>query len=265
MSPNRIRSIVPNLLTLANLFCGFASIVYSSKNEFEFACMYIIVGTIFDMFDGIAARLVNATSDFGVELDSLCDAVTFGAAPSFLFYSLYFTGDGNLGILIASLPLLGGILRLARFNVELETFEDKEYFKGLPIPAMALLLISFYLFDFPEELTKVFGNIIPRKALVNAVLFVFPLLMVSNIRFENAPRPSLKYIKKKPFFSLYVLVSLIVGIYTQGNLVFPLFLIFIIFGTIRHFVLWIRSKSDPEEEVDSSFESINANKAPFDI
>ena len=98
MKPRITRSIVPNLLTLANLFAGFLSIVYSSQGNYSSAAIFIFAAAVFDMLDGFMARLINAASEFGVELDSLCDAVSFGIAPSFLLYQIYFHELGELGI-----------------------------------------------------------------------------------------------------------------------------------------------------------------------
>jgi CDP-diacylglycerol--serine O-phosphatidyltransferase len=77
------RSIIPNLLTLGNIFSGFTAIIFISNYDFTNATLYIFMAAIFDMLDGIVARLLNATSEIGAELDSLCDAVSFGVAPAF--------------------------------------------------------------------------------------------------------------------------------------------------------------------------------------
>ena len=130
------RSIIPNLLTLANLFLGFTAIAYISQNEYEMAAWILLFAGIFDVMDGIVARLVHSASPIGIQLDSLADSVSFGIAPSLMMYSVYFHSIGVLGLLMASLTSITSVVRLARFNSQ-ATFEDKIHFKGMPVPASA--------------------------------------------------------------------------------------------------------------------------------
>ncbi|MFZ9815622.1 MAG: CDP-diacylglycerol--serine O-phosphatidyltransferase, partial [Candidatus Kapaibacteriota bacterium] len=146
------RSIIPNLFTLANLFSGFSAIVAISEGDLQRAGMFILFAGMFDVLDGTMARLTRSTSELGVELDSLCDAVSFGVAPSFLLYSTVLYVIGPIGVLIASLSALAGVYRLARFNVQLAGFEDKLYFSGMPIPSGALILVSYGIFIVPSGL-----------------------------------------------------------------------------------------------------------------
>ncbi len=152
-----IKKHVPNLITLSNLFCGILAVKLGFEGEYTLASTFIILGAIFDFFDGFAARLLKVSSNIGAELDSLADMVTFGVAPGVLMYSLLFsllnpihlscfgipTPDSSLfqiyfpyiGFLI---PLLSAV-RLAKFNVD-ENQSDK--FIGLPTPANSLFFIS---------------------------------------------------------------------------------------------------------------------------
>ncbi|GAB5466394.1 MAG: CDP-diacylglycerol--serine O-phosphatidyltransferase [Candidatus Kapaibacteriales bacterium] len=262
----RTRSIIPNLLTLANLFSGIASILAAAEGEFMKAGLFILSGAFFDAIDGIAARITNAASDFGVELDSLCDAVTFGVAPSILMYYAFYKDFGNFGLVLSSLQALLGVLRLARFNVELTSLEDKEYFKGLPIPGAALFIGAFVMTYFTGADDIDFEFISRNKESVLVALSIaVPLLMVSNIKFENLPRPTPKGIKTHPILFSFFILGLILLFVFGVEIVFPLFGAFVIFGTIRQFIFWISSKSDPEEEVDMSQEAIDSNKAPFEF
>jgi len=261
----RTRSLVPNLLTLANLFSGFASMVATAEGEYTKAGLFILSGAFFDMIDGIAARITKAASEFGVELDSLCDAVTFGVAPSFLMYHVYFHQFGNIGLVWSSLQGLMGVLRLARFNVELTSMDDKEYFKGLPIPGAALFIVAFILTYFGDNPGQDLLFTDWRNEMIGVLAIVVPLLMVSNIKFENLPRPTQKSLKSHPYLISYILIGLVSIIWIGTEMIFPLFAIFIIFGTVRQFYSWILSKSDPEEEVDISQETIDSNKAPFEF
>src|SRR4030066_426845 len=142
--PRLTSSVIPNLFTAINLFCGFLSILSASEGNFNYAAWLIIVAAVFDALDGLVARLTNSSSELGVELDSLSDIISFGCAPSFLIYSTYFHTLEILGIILSSLPLITGGFRLARFNIQLVGFE-KTFFIGLPIPTAALTLASFVL------------------------------------------------------------------------------------------------------------------------
>lgn len=229
------RSVVPNLLTLGNIFSGFIAIIYISNGDFKLGTFYIVMAAVFDMLDGIVARLLQATSEIGAELDSLCDAVSFGVAPSFMLYKAYFEQFGELGIIVSSFPALAGVLRLARFNVQLSSFEDKLYFTGLPIPGGALTIISFVMFFLNENY---FGEFY-TKILAFAVVIIVSLVMVSTIKFDNFPRPSKKSFKANPLMFIAVILAFIVGIITWGFSVFPTMFLYIFISSVRYFYLRI--------------------------
>jgi len=258
------RSLVPNLLTLVNLFSGFAAIVYASQNQFERAALFILIAAIFDMLDGFTARLINAASEFGAELDSLCDVVSFGVAPSFILYQSYFYQFHELGILLSSFPALAGASRLARFNAQLSSLEDKKYFTGLPIPSGALTILSYLIF-FHNEIIQ----IEPLKTImIFSVTIITSLVMVSTIKFNNLPRPNKQYFKENVAFSILTVIGLVASIVTKGKAVFIVMMAYIIFSTIRYiFILYNVSKiedddmeledTDDTDDIDSPNNVIN--------
>ena len=136
--------ILPNLMTTANLFCGFYSVMLSMKGEFKTAAVAVVIAAIFDQLDGRLARLTHATSKFGAEYDSLCDLVSFGMAPAILMYLWALNPFGRVGMMSCFLFVACGAMRLARFNVQVGVVE-KNYFQGLPIPMAAGILTSCYL------------------------------------------------------------------------------------------------------------------------
>jgi CDP-diacylglycerol--serine O-phosphatidyltransferase len=222
-----------------NLFSGFVAIKTAFMDaDFEKAGWFIVLGALFDTLDGFMARLTHSASEFGVELDSLADVVTFGVAPSAIVYKLYFYQFETVGILIAALPTICGALRLARFNVQLVGF-DKDYFKGLPIPSAALLIVSFVTFYFlrgePSFMSPEAMNISMFVVVIGS-----SLMMVTTVKYETLPKPSLRAIKAEPAKFIVVLIAIILGIITKGSAIFPFFLLFIIFGLARAIV--IRSK-----------------------
>ncbi len=242
------RSIVPSLFTLMNLFMGFTAIVYISQNEIFKATIFIFFAAIFDMFDGVMARLIHSTSEFGAELDSLSDVVSFGAAPAYMLYKVHFYQLGDTGVLIAALPALAGAIRLARFNIKLTTHKDKLYFTGLPIPSSALTIISFVIFYYlPENYSAHF------KAIASIVVVILTsLAMVSTIKFDNLPRPTIKSIKQRPIVSAMFIVGLIACAVSKGKLVFPLMLFYIVASSVRHVFFWLKELKEPADDIDES-------------
>ncbi|MEK6565926.1 MAG: CDP-diacylglycerol--serine O-phosphatidyltransferase, partial [Bacteroidota bacterium] len=108
------RAVVPSLFTVLNIFCGFLAIIYISRGRIEMAIWFILLAAAFDSFDGIMARITRSSSQFGVELDSLADVVSFGAAPAFMIYQAHLQTMENWGIIVSSMPLVFGAIRLAR-------------------------------------------------------------------------------------------------------------------------------------------------------
>lgn len=249
------RAVVPSLFTVLNMFCGFFSIVHSSKSQFETAAWLIILGAVFDAFDGIMARITKSSSKFGVEFDSLSDLISFGAAPAFLVYSVYFSTLEGLGILISSMLLIFGGIRLARFNVQLVGF-DKDYFKGLPIPAQAIMISTFILSYYSE-----IGGIMGWKSTALFILVVsLSFLMVSNFKYDTLPKFTRRNIKEQPIkFAVFVAALAVVAV-TGGRAIFPLFLLYVLSGIVRYVVYSLKKIFHPkrtQEESDTETSGID--------
>src|SRR5258707_9500229 len=119
--PLRLRrgvSLLPSLFTMGNMFCGYACIVYAMRSEFEPASLFIGVAVVLDMLDGRIARLTGTASDFGVELDSLADVISFGVAPAILSFAWGLSPLGRLGWAAGFLFVSAAAMRLARFNIQ---------------------------------------------------------------------------------------------------------------------------------------------------
>ena len=240
------RAVVPSLFTVLNMFCGFMSITYAANNQAATAAWLIILGAIFDSLDGILARVTKSTSAFGVEFDSLSDIITFGAAPSFLVYQLHLYTLGGIGLLISAMPLVFGGIRLARFNVQLVGF-DKEYFRGLPIPAQAVTICSYIL-------TYAAGPSLPqgwRADILTPVVVVLALLMISTIKYDTLPKLSRRSMKEHPVrFSLFLIGGVFIAA-TRGEALFPVLIVFVCSGLIRWIVTSISTMSHhPPREIE---------------
>ncbi|MGD9123459.1 MAG: CDP-diacylglycerol--serine O-phosphatidyltransferase [Desulfarculaceae bacterium] len=169
--------VLPNLCTTASLLAGFYSIISSMEGDFFNASLAILASLVLDGLDGKVARATNTVSRFGVEYDSLADVVAFGAAPAILAFHWALKPVGRLGWLAAFLFVACGALRLARFNVQVESVGTK-YFVGLPIPAAAATIATSVLMmnalGYPGPV-----NFWP----VVIMVFVLSFLMVSNIHY----------------------------------------------------------------------------------
>lgn len=180
--------ILPNLFTVSSIFCGIYSITLSTgatgvtaADDYFRAAIAILFGMFFDGCDGRVARLTRTESEFGIQLDSLADVITFGAAPALLLYNWALAPMGALGVFVAGIYASCGALRLARFNVLAAREEgSSKYFIGLPIPLAAGVVVATVVADTraPEPLA-----VGPLAAAFLAL--VLSSLMVSNIRYQS--------------------------------------------------------------------------------
>jgi CDP-diacylglycerol--serine O-phosphatidyltransferase len=165
-------------MTLGNMFCGYACIVYAMRGEYETAAPFIGIAMVLDTLDGRIARMTGTTSDFGVEFDSLADVISFGIAPAILTFSWGLTSLGRWGWAAGFIYVTAAAMRLARFNIQ-SGHVDKKYFVGMPSPAAATVPAST-IYAYPAGFQHPIGSI-PVLALVLVPAF----LMVSTIKFRS--------------------------------------------------------------------------------
>ncbi len=176
--PRRGASVLPSLFTLANLFCGYACVVYAMRGEFATAAPLIGIAVVLDMLDGRIARMTGTASEFGVQFDSMADIVSFGMAPAILAFAWGLSSLGRLGWTAAFLFVTAAALRLARFNVQAGS-ADKRYFLGMPSPAAAGI-VAATVYAYPAGFSE------PHFAAPLVLLVVVPAaLMVSTVRFRS--------------------------------------------------------------------------------
>ena len=240
------KSYIPNAITAFSLLSGFLSIIFTSKGDFQLAAVMIFAASIFDLVDGIVARLLKTTSQFGVELDSLADVVSFGAAPSFLIYSFHFYKLNEIGIVISAMPLIFGAFRLARFNSQIVEIETKGDFKGLPIPLSAITIAMFvyYVHNNGEFYSPLYYVSVPLIILVS-------LAMVSNIKYSAFPKLNKTTLKGKPLYLILTIVGLVLTFITDGTALFYIFLCIVLFGIFRHLFKKLFTKKDANFDLNS--------------
>ena len=228
--------ILPSILTIGNLFCGFYAIIAIYKGDLWKAALAIVIALVLDFLDGAVARLAKATSDFGVELDSLADLVSFGVAPGMLAYVFAMQPFGRIGWLAAFLFAACGALRLARFNIQTKKL-DKRYFVGLPIPAAAGIIASCVLFlgETPSLIVFGFQVLSPEvtSALMVVLVTVTALLMVSKIRYRSLKEIDIS--RRHPFT---ILISLLIAMLVIASeprlLLFGFFFLYALSGLLRY-------------------------------
>ena len=224
------KKFIPSLFTILNAICGFMSVISSSHGEYEQAIFFIFYAAVFDVLDGMVARILNTSSDFGVELDSLSDVVSFGFAPSFLLYSFFFKDYNAVGILVSSLVLAFGAIRLARFNISLTGY-TKDVFYGIPVPMAALVICSYVLFYH----NKVFTPQLSEK-FIFALTILVSIMMVSKFRYPAMPSLSMKSIKSKPLIFILIFIGIVVSAVTKGYAIFPITILYVLFGIVNTFI-----------------------------
>jgi CDP-diacylglycerol--serine O-phosphatidyltransferase len=221
--------ILPNLCTTASLFCGFYSIVKALSGDPVSAAWAVLAAGIFDFLDGRVARLTNAESDFGIEYDSLVDLASFGLAPGILIYTWTLYGLKKFGWLAAFLYFACGAMRLARFNLQHNTIEEKR-FQGLPIPIAAYVLVTYVIFYHHFFLSPPEGSLI-----VLGMTVPLSLLMVSNIRYR-----SFKEIDFRRRNSFFILVLLVIGIFVVAlrpeTTMFVLVISYVVSGLVESLI-----------------------------
>jgi CDP-diacylglycerol--serine O-phosphatidyltransferase len=211
--PLRLRrgvSLLPSLFTMGNMFCGYACIVYAMRGDFETAAPFIGIAVVLDMLDGRIARLTGTASDFGVELDSLADVISFGVAPAILSFAWGLQPLGRLGYAAGFLYVSAAALRLARFNIQSAAVTDKRYFVGMPSPPAAGIAAST-VYVYPYGLHDY------RAALPALAMVLIPaVLMVSTIRFRSFKTIDLKM--RRPYTVLFLIALGIMAIATHPKI-----------------------------------------------
>lgn len=183
--PARAVFLLPALLTLGNIFLGFFAVVKAIDGRFAVAATCLVMAAVLDKFDGLVARKTGTDSDFGKELDSLADVVSFGMAPALLAFTWGLHQVPKLGWATCFVYLMCGTLRLARYNVQ-SSASDKRWFAGLPIPAAAGVPVTIVLAWStwnPEQqgLTEADGAM---AWLMLAMMACAAFLMVSTFRYR---------------------------------------------------------------------------------
>jgi CDP-diacylglycerol--serine O-phosphatidyltransferase len=209
---------------MGNVVCGFLAILSAFEGNIIAGCWFVILAGFLDALDGKIARLSGGSSQFGVELDSLADFLSFGVAPATLVHAIKLSSLGKWGWVISIVYIMAAAYRLARFNLLADT-EEKRDFLGLPVPGAAVTLVAFIIFSY-----HLWDGLQYSEWLISMII-LFAFLMVSQVQYDSFPD---NFDTPQNRLKLIILVSAgVVVIFQPRLLLFPVCALYILFGMAR--------------------------------
>ena len=242
VSSKKTRYLLPNILTLAGVCLGISSIKFSIDGNFSLAVIFILFVAILDALDGRVARLIKGTSEFGKELDSLTDFVSFGIAPVFILYFWELKNYGKLGWAITLIYSVCCVLRLARFNltkINSQEIWKNNYFEGVPSPAGGILILFPLIFDLAQ-----LNTMLEMRSITPFFTVLVAVLLVSKI-----PTLSLKKISISPRTTVFILLGIGLVFISLLFYTFKTLLIFSLIYLISVPVSFIMYRNQTKKEI----------------
>lgn len=247
--------ILPSAFTLGNLFFGLYALITAARGDLIWAGWFIVFAAILDLADGRIARFTRTGSNFGAELDSLVDAVSFGVAPAFILYQLYLS-DTAWGWILSFAYVTAVVLRLARFNVE-QGGEAKTHFHGLPCPTSGMILATFYPFSQTPFFQAQLGDM-PWASIMAVVTVILSVLLMSHIPYALVPRIGFRT-RRGLFNTALILGGLVLAITVPRYYFFPVLVLYTSWGLVKALIIGLLDRLperdpllDEEEDEDDS-------------
>lgn len=239
--------LFPGGLTLGNLFFGIFAMISASRGELGRAVLFIVCGGVCDMLDGRVARATNSGTEFGEQLDSLVDAISFGLAPAMITYFAVLTptepGRDRWSWILVFFFCMCAVLRLARFNIT-QAGDKKSYFLGLPSPAAGGTLATYHWFAQTRLYQQTIIGDLPWHELVKYLMIGLSLLMISNVRYPAFPRTGFRD-WRGVLGSITVLTFLIGAIFLPREFFFPAGLTYVLVGLVGTILQSLSDRPDP--------------------
>jgi len=225
--------ILPSAFTLGNLFFGIYAMVSASRGDFMTAAWLIVFAGTLDVLDGSVARFTRTGSRFGAELDSLVDAISFGVAPGFIMYRLFFA-DTQWSWIVSFVYITAVVVRLARFNIE-QGGEAKRYFHGLPSPAAGMTLGTFYPWTQTPFFEQYFSDL-PWQQIMGMGMVLLGVLLVSHVPYARFPK--IGFMTPKGITTTFlVLAGLFATLAIPRYFLFSLGILYIAWGLLKSVIL----------------------------
>ena len=252
--------ILPSAFTMANLFFGFYAIVAATRGDFAWAGWFIVWAAVTDLLDGRIARFTRTGSAFGGELDSLVDAISFGVAPAFIMYTLYFA-DGAWSWMLPLVYVMAVVVRLARFNVE-QGGEAKRHFHGLPSPTPGMILATFYPFS-QTPFFETYLSAMPWPRIMGILLVLLGALMLSNVPYGLVPKLSFRS-TKGVLVSLWLFGNVLAAIMFPAYYFFPMLLGYTAWGLAGSVIHGLLERLPDRDPLEDSFDEGSTEVRPVD-
>ena len=243
--------VLPSAFTLGNLFLGIWAIVSAARGRFEMAGWLIVLAAFADLFDGRVARFTGTGSEFGEQLDSLVDAISFGVAPALIFYFL-FLGEGVWSWTLAYIYVAAVIIRLARFNVE-QAGSAKANFHGLPSPTAGMTVATFYPFSQTDFFRQNLA-FLPWDSMAAGLILALSALMMSHVLYPVVPRFDPRTTRGRVTMGVAI-ISTMLALTVPSLFFFPAAITYITVGLVRSVIAGFDERlpaRDPLIDVDET-------------
>jgi CDP-diacylglycerol--serine O-phosphatidyltransferase len=253
--------ILPSAFTLGNLFFGIYAMVAATRGDFTWAGWFVIFAGVLDMLDGRVARFTRTGSAFGAELDSLVDAISFGVAPGYIMYALFFQ-DASWSWTLSFVYVTAVVVRLARFNIE-QGGEAKRHFNGLPSPTAGMVLASFHPFS-QTPLFQSYLATLPWDRIMAVTMVLLGVLMVSHVPYAKVPRIGFRT-RRGILTTISVATLLVLAFTFPRYYFFSALVLYTLWGVLKSFLLGLLDRLpdrdpllDEDDEDDEGYPSRRA-------
>lgn len=226
--------VLPSAFTLGNLFLGIWAIVTAARGQYEMAGWLIVLAAFADLFDGRVARFTGTGSQFGEQLDSLVDAISFGVAPALTLYFAFLSEGGGWNWIMVFIYVSAAIIRLARFNVE-QAGIAKTAFHGLPSPTAGVTLATYFAFTETPFFRAYFADVNVQQG-AGWIMLVVAGLMISHVLYPVVPRFTYRTWGGR-FALVLALASIVAALTAPQYFFFPMAVLYITYGLLRTVVL----------------------------
>ena len=241
----RAAPALPNGFTLGNLFFGIYAIISASRGNFDSAVLFIVLGGVCDAFDGAVARATRTGSQFGEELDSLVDAISFGLAPAMIVYFSTLQREGWAWLPVFIFAACA-VIRLARFNVT-QAGAAKTYFVGLPSPAAGGTVATYYWFSQTALYSQTRVGDLRWPEIMQGLMLVLAALMISQVPYPAWPKVGVR--SWRAFGGLLLVLGIVLGSAFYSKYFFFLFGVgYVVYGLVRAVILGIVERGNGGEE-----------------